>query len=213
MRASLLFVLLTACGTTPDAPDASEPMDAAAIDAGATVDAGTRADAGAEPDAGQGEDAGATVDAGARVDGGATVDAGTSECSPTQPCTDGRICTGQPSCGSDWICVDSGTACTDDAVPYCGCDGVTFTDSGNCPTRPYAHRGTCEGGVDCDRRSVTCRAPEPVCPAGEVAEVEGSCWSFRCVPIDSCRCAGPEQCPMPDMYTCHMFRMRCGPYL
>lgn len=67
-------------------------------------------------------------------------------------------------------------------------------------------------GVTCDRSLIRCRRPEPLCPEGETASVEGTCYG-PCVPIDECVCEGPEQCPHPDMYTCHRHRGRCGPFL
>lgn len=56
----------------------------------------------------------------------------------------------------------------------------------------------------------TTSAP-PKCAEGEVPIVDGA--SGRCVPIDACVCDGPEACPDSNHYTCHMFKMRCGPYL
>ena len=210
IRLFSLALTLAACGGGGDDADAGLGMDAAiADDGGARVDARP-----VEPDAGRTDDAGGSEeDAGSDDAGTRDAGSGGEACTPERACEGGLICAGGPSCGDAWTCVATGMACTDDAAPYCGCDGVTFTDSGTCPTRPFRHRGACDDGTTCDRSAVTCRAAEPVCPEGEVAEVEGTCWSFRCVPIDSCRCSGPDDCPMRDSYTCHMFRMRCGPYL
>jgi hypothetical protein len=64
-------------------------------------------------------------------------------CTSETPCTGGGVCYGE-SCGAPWQCLFTGMACTDDAAPYCGCDGATFYDSSTCPTRPWAHRGECD---------------------------------------------------------------------
>jgi len=41
------------------------------------------------------------------------------------------------------------------------------------------------GGVPCNPSGVTCDAPIPYCPPGEVASVDGYCWG-PCVPVLSC---------------------------
>jgi len=145
------------------------------------------------------------------VDSGA-VDSGVTACSAASPCTDGAICIGGPACGDAWRCVFSGIACTEPET-LCGCDGTTFTESRSCTTQPLAHLGACEAGANCDRSSVTCRRVEPACPDGEVAEIEASCFTGRCISIDGCACTSAAQCPMSDIYTCHMSAGRCGPYL
>lgn len=69
-----------------------------------------------------------------------------------------------------------------------------------------------DGSVSCDARMVLCRIAPPTCAEGLVPSVSDSCYG-ACVPIDDCVCAGPDDCPDPDHYTCHNFRQRCGPYL
>jgi hypothetical protein len=69
-------------------------------------------------------------------------------CTSNDDCGGGRVCWGVPGCGTTWSCVRV-RGCARDAVPYCGCDGVTFTASSTCPGRPFAHRGRCrEDGVE-----------------------------------------------------------------
>lgn len=88
-------------------------------------------------------------------------------------------------------------------------------DSNGCVARSAGasirSEGPCEA-VRCDRRDVVCRAAEPECPEGQTAQVVGGCYG-SCVPIDACECTEAAACPSPDRYTCHRFRMRCGPYL
>lgn len=64
-------------------------------------------------------------------------------CDPSSECGDGLFCDGPEGCDVQWTCQPA-RACTRDLVPYCSCDGETFSTSGNCAGRPYAHRGACE---------------------------------------------------------------------
>ena len=141
----------------------------------------------------------------------ASADAGSLTCSPEAPCVVG-VCAGGPSCGDPWSCVAAAVDCLDDSFEYCGCDGASFFDSSTCPTRPFAHPGACAGpaGFSCDRRGVSCRAVEPICPAGQVAEVDagGTCWTFRCVPLTDCACADSAECPGDS--SCDGATARCG---
>jgi hypothetical protein len=59
---------------------------------------------------------------------------------------------------------------------------------------------------------VTCRALPPDCSPGRVPSVVGTCWG-QCVDIGACECTSGEECPEPDIYTCHLTTNRCGPYL
>lgn len=133
------------------------------------------------------------------------------------PCPEGEVCIfPEGSCGAD----DSGGTCTvppevcsDLAMPVCGCDRVTYENpcSATAAGASIAREGACEQ-VSCDRRDIACRRAEPVCPEGQTASVVGTCYG-DCVPIEMCACTEAEACPHPDRYTCHLFAMRCGPYL
>lgn len=69
---------------------------------------------------------------------------------------------------------------------------------------------------ECDWRKIGCRASPPLCGAGEVPSVEGSCWG-PCVPIETCGCGdrsaerydSDPQCPL-DGFVCRQ-RTSCGP--
>jgi hypothetical protein len=65
-------------------------------------------------------------------------------CASDDQCASG-VCEGQ-GCGDDetGLCVPTGRMCTADVREYCGCNGTTFTASGSCPGRRYAHRGACK---------------------------------------------------------------------
>ncbi len=72
------------------------------------------------------------------------------------------------------------------------------------------------GPVNCRPSDVLCDAPEPECPIvggfPTVPSVVDGCYG-PCVQIDRCICDGTDDCPRPDMFTCHRARTRCGPFL
>jgi hypothetical protein len=57
-----------------------------------------------------------------------------------------------------------------------------------------------------------CKRVAPECPLLEVPRVEGNCYG-ECVPIEACACTEAEECPLPEMFTCHRSAMHCGPYV
>jgi len=214
MKLSILTCVLLAfaagCGDGMSSDDAGVTnMDAG----GGTVDAGgDPVDSGSTDSGPTASDSGpATPDAGSSLQDAGTSDAGDPGmvCTAEMACTGGAICVGGPSCDTPWDCILSTRPCTDDLVEYCGCDGAVFRDSSTCPTRPFAHMGACAGtaGFNCDRSTITCRAAEPMCPEGQVAEVMGACWTFRCVPLTECGCTDGAECPMGA--TCDSGAMRC----
>jgi hypothetical protein len=93
-----------------------------------------------------------------------------------------------------------------------GADGgaVVGPDAGGDASVPATDAG--HGATSCDPRQVTCKDAAPTCPDSQVPEVVDACFG-ACVPIDACACDGPDACPDSNHYTCHMFKMRCGPYL
>jgi hypothetical protein len=127
--------------------------------------------------------------------GGTTATSGQTTCSSTEPCAQG-LCMGV-SCRDTWTCVEDGRPCPPSLADYCGCDGVTFQDSENCPTRPYASRGACGQGTNCDQRDVACKMLPPTCGPGQFPGVVGSCWDGTCVPLEQCLCTVAEECPDP----------------
>ena len=110
--------------------------------------------------------------------GDAAVDGDNSapiECNGDNPCAAG-VCMGA-SCSGSWSCGATTVACAADLTDYCGCDGLTFQDSGSCPRKPFAYKGKCEDGVSCDVRQVTCSTATPACAYEEdVPRVVGSCY-------------------------------------
>lgn len=106
--------------------------------------------------------------------------------------------------------------CTKNLVEYCGCDGVTFTSSGNCPSEPYVHEGACkaENLVDCNEAHIVCQplVPPPPCPAGQAYSVVDGCHG-ACVPVGRCACDSHDDCPDPndtDEFACFNDSGTCG---
>ncbi|MFO0634713.1 MAG: hypothetical protein U0168_17860 [Nannocystaceae bacterium] len=82
--------------------------------------------------------ASAAVDSGEQDPGG---DVG-QPCTAPGDCASG-VCEGE-GCGDvAGTCAATERMCTRDAQLYCGCDGVEFRASGQCPGRRFAHRGPC----------------------------------------------------------------------
>jgi hypothetical protein len=128
-------------------------------------------------------------------------------CTVDQPCVNGN-CQGA-SCDQSWFCFShfAPHPCPFDIIPYCGCDGKTYYFPVTCPEVPYEHAGECGDGVNCDPQDVRCKQTEPDCGAGRVASVVGGCYG-PCVPITSCRCVFPFECPQRDKYDCNA-EQRC----
>lgn len=63
-------------------------------------------------------------------------------CTTSADCGNNESCVGGEGCNTPWICQPE-RICTQDLVPYCGCDQQTFRASSSCPNRPYVHRGAC----------------------------------------------------------------------
>jgi hypothetical protein len=86
-------------------------------------------------------------------------------------------------------------------------------DSGGPPDGAAgADTGAGGGGlVDCSPANISCRRAPPVGEFGEAPSVEGICYG-PCVPIDTCACSAPGECPNPNEYTCWM-QEHCGPYV
>jgi hypothetical protein len=85
-----------------------------------------------------------------------------------------------------------------------------------CPAQPMCvadpSSGAGDGLVDCDPSKILCKRASPKCAGGDVPSVSGSCYG-DCVPVETCRCAKPSACPLPDEYTCHMSAGHCGPFV
>ncbi len=112
-------------------------------------------------------------------------------CTSTSQCGPGLECVGPEGCAIPWTCQPQlGRPCTDDLAPHCGCDGVTFRSSSTCPSRPYLHRGPCEGPPPVDGGPAGCVLPnDAICPFNQSCRIS-ECTTCFCAPNGELRCTG-----------------------
>lgn len=93
-------------------------------------------------------------------------------CESNEECASG-ICEGE-GCDVPGRCVPQGRACTDDLVPYCGCDGVLFYGSGSCPEGRYDNSLECQApaGGECNTND---DCASGVCEGQGCGELQGIC--------------------------------------
>lgn len=65
------------------------------------------------------------------------------QCRTSRDCSRGEVCAGPAGCGDAWTCIRRTDRCNPDTQYFCDCEGHSFTASMTCPSRPYAHRGSC----------------------------------------------------------------------
>ncbi|MCB9588318.1 MAG: hypothetical protein H6718_23120 [Polyangiaceae bacterium] len=94
-----------------------------------------------------------------------------------------------------------------------GCDLVCDVDecSRQGIKEPQCIAGRCVAGYECDGRKALCATPSPVCGPGEVAEIEGGCWSGDCVP--AIECVGVTSCAdcVGENVACATYDTQLGP--
>ena len=143
-------------------------------------------------------------------------------------CAQGEFCNfeGDPSgvaCGAadgTGVCQTIPQGCTQQYDPVCGCNDKTYGNAceAHAAGVSVATKGQCggaqggQGRVSCDPRQILCKRAPPVCAAGNVPSVVGTCYG-ECVPVEQCPCKDAPECPDPNQYTCHKSRGRCGPYV
>lgn len=196
---ALGLLLLTGCASaTLPRTDASSSADATGSDGAASAESSVGADAAgscALPNGGQCA-VGQSCPAG---DGcnlcscsstgvlACTARACLQTCTSPTDCPAGTTCAGAAGCGVPWTCQPI-HPCTGDVALFCDCAGVTFTASGSCPTRPYAHAGPCE-----TPDAGACLANGTLCTSNE------SCCSGFCpqrgAPVSTCAPAPPAMVP------------------
>jgi hypothetical protein len=143
-------------------------------------------------------------------DGGAgaaagSATAGSSSSGAGAPGTAGGSATGGSSTGS------SGSAAGGSAAGSVGEGGSASGGQPDAQAGAGSEGGSASGLVDCDPKKIVCKRLAPVCEAGEVPSVAGSCYG-DCVKIDQCACSSADQCPQPNEYTCWA-KQHCGPFV
>lgn len=139
------------------------------------------------------------------------------------PCPDGEFCDFPPSaiCGAadaPGACHTQPSICQRNFAPVCGCDGETYSNACEAASAgvSVSSEGECGSSSaelnDCNLAKIACDAAEPECPEGEVPSVNGVCYG-PCIGIEACACKGPDDCPLPEQYTCHLSAGHCGPYV
>ena len=68
------------------------------------------------------------------------------------------------------------------AILIVGCGVVTA-----CSASSESELGHAGEGPECDPSVVLCRSLPPVCPAGHVPAIAGTCWAGYCVKASTCR--------------------------
>jgi hypothetical protein len=93
-------------------------------------------------------------------------------CEDHDDCASG-ICEGE-GCDVPGRCVAANRLCTDDLVPFCGCDGMVFYGSSSCPEGRYDDALACQApeGEACNTNDDCASA---VCEGQGCGELEGIC--------------------------------------
>ena len=205
-----LSMLVTSCGSSDSSSTSDGGVHAGGATSGGTTSAGGMTSAGGTSTSSGGSGASSSGGSGASSSGGsgassggtAGANGGRSGSGAAAGAGGGDAC--PPECFVENECV---TACGQTPQSYgcCPCPAGKI-DARSCPASPDA------GSVSCDPRRILCKRVAPICAEGEVPSVSGSCYG-PCVKVETCPCAGPEECPESDKYTCHMNTRRCGPYV
>lgn len=148
-------------------------------------------------------------------------------CSTNADCRSGEVCFGSPGCGVNWRC-QRVRGCASAQENFCGCDGETFRARGQCPGRPYVHRGACGGDGTAVAAAPSTASPAarpatgtPARPAGTVGAATPTTSTLPPAPVGARTCTssrdcasgelciGPEGCGMT--WTCARPTQRCNP--
>jgi hypothetical protein len=152
--------------------------------------------AGAAGRAGGGGAAGSVVDAGRDTGAG---DAG------------GPVCKIDSDCKLvDDCCLGCLAKEASFVVPACGQTCFVNPCFGHQVKGVRCVQGACTLAAECDSSVVTCMAPTPACPPGEVPSISGTCWSGQCVKASACRTVKDCSACDPNLYICGTTQTQAG---
>jgi hypothetical protein len=204
--------MVAACGPNPGGTASDGSTGATGVGSSGQATATT-----GEPGSSGGVTTGGVTTTSGTSTGGTSTDAttttttsdGTTE-GTTSPASTGDGTTGGQGlvCAGDVDCTLHSDCCT--------CEGVhVFEDHEVCDEEcketlcPLAgvDAAICRFGVciterlSCDATKVTCKAQQPDCPPGQLAETANACWTGKCVPAIHCD-AVPDCALCPDDWMC-----------
>ncbi|RMG96012.1 MAG: hypothetical protein D6705_12395 [Deltaproteobacteria bacterium] len=180
-------VAISACGGDDGASSGTGTSSATA--SGSAGSSGTSRGTGSQT-AGTGTASGTSTTAGTSTTTTSS-DTGTG----TGPGTSGTTGGGaSPECMGNQDCKIHEDCCTCEVVPAdetpADCESECTQTA--CAAIDYKGEAACIDGIcrfpetTCDPSGVVCGAPTPSCPSDALPEVQGQCWSFKCVPISAC---------------------------
>jgi hypothetical protein len=214
---AVAIVLASLCVACAD--DAAGTGTAGAAGSAGPGSSGSGAGPAGSGATGQAGRAGSTSSSGAGDGGGS---AGSGEPGSGRAGTSGAAGTASSESGAsggDAGAGGSGERCELECPPNSRCELVQVACiRAPCPPMPTcvevstgAEAGAGGGeGIRCT--GALCRRAPPTCPTFQVPSVVGTCFG-DCVPIESCPCSGPDDCPDRNQYTCHMSEQHCTPHL
>lgn len=168
----------SAAGSANHAGTSSSGQGGASGAASAPADGGTGAPLGGNQPGGAGSSSGGAGESAGEAGesaGGAGAEVTVAECATDDDCRIVNDCCTCAALPKSVKVPECSAVCVQSACPARGL--------GQAKTACVANR--CVFDLSCDRSQVTCEAPTPTCPAGQLPSVSGPCWG-PCVPAQDC---------------------------